>query len=583
MSTKGKIESGKILVKEIFADKWFSIPVYQRPYVWKSEDISKLLDDLALAMTEIPENPNFEYFFGSFVFQSRAAGSENGQKFLENDLLDGQQRMATLLMLFAVIRDLVGDSDTKDECQECIYQKKGIHKKIPEQTRLVYVTHPKVTAFINDYIKEKDGTIKEDKLKMETKISDDPSVVNMANAVLMMHKFFSENPDTDPTKLFDFLLNNVLFIYVSTEDREDAFRLFRALNDSGVRLRSSDILKATNLAELKTSDERIMHAEMWEDAEGGFGNDRDGFERFLNYVRTILVKDKARLELIDEFEQKIYKPKLLNKGLKTFELIETYLNHYNELLEGQNYQKASNSHEFDNLLMVMQAGLLGTDWMPPLLRYFDKFQYQRIFDFLKLLDIKYSADWIGRRSPTERIMAMIKIIKVIDAVDNVEDVFNPKFNSDCFEINKESLIPEIKGPVYGNRFARYLLLKLDYFYADHDTPMNVKKLSVEHILPQNPAEDSSWVEDFSPEERAEWTHKIGNLVLITGNKNPRLGRLDYPVKVEKYFKDRIGTIPQALHVFFNCRKWTPEELKMNHRNVLAKFYEHYGIVEGKGE
>ena len=145
---------------------------------------------------------------------------------------------------------------------------------------------------------------------MERKNSDDLSVVNMANAVLMMHKFFSDNPDTDPTKLLDFLLNNVLFIYVSTEDLEDAFRLFRVLNDRGVQLRSSDILKAMNLTELKTSDERIMYAEMWEDAEGELGNDGDGFERFLNYVRTILVKDKARLELIDEFEQKIYKPKL---------------------------------------------------------------------------------------------------------------------------------------------------------------------------------------------------------------------------------------------------------------------------------
>ena len=148
-------------------------------------------------------------------------------------------------------------------------------------------------------------------------------------------------------------------------------------------------------------------------------------------------------------------------------------------------------------------------------------------------------------------MAIVDIIKVIDAAEDVEDVFRSKLYPKCFDIDKDSLTREIEGSVYGKRFARYLLLKLDYFYADHGTPMNVERLSVEHIMPQTPAEDSSWVEDFSPEERAEWTHKIGNLVLITGNKNPRLGRLDYPVKVEKYFKDRIGTIPQALHVFFN--------------------------------
>ncbi len=590
MSTKGKIDSGKMLVKQIFSTKWFSIPVYQRPYVWKSEDVSKLLEDLKFAMTENSENPDFEYFFGSFVFQSKAAGAEIGQTYLVNDLLDGQQRMATLLMLFAVIRDRVDDETTKELCQGFIFQKEIILLNIPAQTRLVYVTRPEVTKFIEKYIKTKSGTINEERLKEERKNDDGPSVNNMANAVLMMHKFFrdnlaSENPDKDlPTKLLKFLLNKVLFIYVSTEDLEDAFRLFRVINDRGVQLRSSDMLKAMNLAELKTSAERIVYAEMWEDAEDGFGDDGDDFERFLSYVRTILVKEKARLELIEEFEQKIY-PEKLQKGQATFKLIENYLKHYNKLLDGQNYQKAGNSHKFDNLLLVMQAGLIGTDWIPPLLRYFDRFQYIRILDFLEQLDIKYSADWIGRQTPTDRIMAMIEIIKVIDAAKNVEDVLG----SDCFDIDKdkESLIREIEGPVYGNRFARYLLLKLDYFYADHHQPMHVDKLSVEHILPQNPAEDSNWVKEglgFTPEERAEWTHKIGNLVLITGSKDSSLGRLDYPEKVEKYFKDRICVSPNALHVFFKeYKKWTPEELKKNHRNVLAMVYEHYSIVEGKSE
>ena len=152
MSTKGKIECGKILVKNIFRNMWFSIPVYQRPYVWKSEDVSELLEDLTLAMTENPENRDFEYFFGSFVFQSKAPGSEIGQTYQVNDLLDGQQRMATLLMLFAVIRDRVDDRDTKDTCQNCIFQKADAHMRIPPQTRIAYVTHSEVTTFIDDYI-----------------------------------------------------------------------------------------------------------------------------------------------------------------------------------------------------------------------------------------------------------------------------------------------------------------------------------------------------------------------------------------------------------------------------------------------
>ncbi len=581
MSTRGKIDSGKILVQEIFATKWFNIPVYQRPYVWKSEEISEILDDLKFAMNENPENPDFEYFLGSFVFQSKAASQKFGQKYLVNDLLDGQQRMATLLMLFAVIRDLVDDDTVKEVCQDCIFQKPIPLKKIPAQTRIAYMTHSEVTKFIDKYIKTGSGTIDEESLKDEKKNSYDLSVKNMANAVIVMRKFFSDNPDTNPTKLLGFLLNNVFFIYVSTEDLEDAFRLFRVLNDRGAQLRSSDILKAINLSELKTSDERIMYAEMWEDAEGELGD--DGFERFLNYVRTILVKDKQRLELIDEFEQKIYIPNKLQKGQATFKLIEMYLDRYRTLLDDKKSFHKLGNHEFDTLMKVMLKGLLGTDWMAPLLRYFEKYEYIRILDFLKLLDIKYSADWIGRRSPTERIMAMVDIIKVIDAAEKVEDVFKPKFNPKCFDIDNDSLTREIEGPVYGKRFARYLLLKLDYFYADHGTPMNVERLSVEHILPQKPAKNSNWTEDFTEAERAEWTDKIGNLVLITGGKNARLGRLDYSEKREKYFKDRITTCPRALHVFNKglYEKWTPEELKKNHENALTELKENYQLAHAK--
>ncbi len=133
MPSRGEIKSEKILVKDIFSRMWFRVPEYQRPYVWGREEISDLLDDLTFAMTE---KPDFEYFLGSLVFQSKPAAPDSGQEFDENDLLQ-------------------------------------------------------------------------------------------------------------------FLLNKVLIIYVSTEDLEDAFRLFMILNDRGIPLRNSDILKSMNLGALE--------------------------------------------------------------------------------------------------------------------------------------------------------------------------------------------------------------------------------------------------------------------------------------------------------------------------------------------
>jgi len=51
----------------------------------------------------------------------------------------------------------------------------------------------------------------------------------------------------------------------------------------------------------------------------------------------------------------------------------------------------------------MMTGLPSTDWIPPLLRYFDRFGYTRLLEFLVKLDNKFSADWIVQLTPTERI------------------------------------------------------------------------------------------------------------------------------------------------------------------------------------
>ena len=345
MPSRGEIKSEKILVKDIFSNMWFRIPEYQRPYVWGADEIGELLDDLKFALTE---KPDFEYFLGSFVFQSKVAQPEKGQEFDENDLLDGQQRMTTLLLLFAVIRDLASDPDAKDDCQRCIYQKASKYKKIPERTRLVFGIREAVQIFIESFIKNEGGTELSDELAKLGKKNEDVSVQNIAKTVMAIRKFFQNSLSPSPEDLLQFLLNKVLLIYVSTEDLEDAFRLFMILNDRGIPLRNSDILKSMNLGALEAPAEKVKYAKLWEEAEGELGDD---FDRFLSHVRTILVKDKARLNLLQEYEDKIYDPKekdkatgqkkpvLLKKGRETFQLTERYLNHYRTILGGQNYDE----------------------------------------------------------------------------------------------------------------------------------------------------------------------------------------------------------------------------------------------------
>lgn len=578
MPFAGEINSEKIFIKDVFK-MWFSIPEYQRPYVWEEEQIQELLDDLTYAHTERPES---EYFLGSFVFQAKPAAPELGRKYPENDLLDGQQRMTTMLLLMAVIRDLSTDADVKSSCQEYIFQRAKKIEKIPERVRIQFNIRDEAQDFIDRYVKIEDGTTNEAALNSIIDKTADVTTKNMAKAIREMRKFFADTPAVCVDEFLSYMVNKVLMIYVSSEDMDDAFRLFTILNDRGIPLRNSDILKSLNLGALESDIDKHKYAKMWEEAEGELGDD---FDRFLNHIRTILVKEKARLNLLQEFEDKIYAPKekdkstgvkkpvLLKKGKQTFELIETYLSHYKTLFSGQNYDDVGN-FKFDNLIRVMLGSLPATDWVPPLLRYFEKFGYTRLHDFLIKLDNKFSADWIGQLTPTDRIEAMNAIIKVIDSAAKVDEVFA----APCFDFDKAGLVRVLNGHVYGRRFAKYIMLKLDYFFQNHDQKMHFDTLSVEHILPQNPDVASQWVKDFTPDQRADLTNRLGNLVLITRRKNSSQGRLDYADKMKKYFEKNIDTCPNSLRVLKKYSKWAPTDLDDNHTFILGKVKGHYGIT-----
>ena len=140
----------------------------------------------------------------------------------------------------------------------------------------------------------------------------------------------------------------------------------------------------------------------------------------------------------------------------------------------------------------------------------------------------------------------------------------------------------IRGNIYGKRFTMYVLLILDFLYKNHDQRMHFETLSVEHILPRNPADDSDWVTDFSKEEMEEWANKLGNLVIITRRKNSSQNRKDYKIKKQKYFEKNIDTCPNSLRVLNKYDQWTLKELTENHEEVLRKLSEYYSLELLKG-
>jgi len=573
-----KIESDKLLVREVF-DIWFRIPEYQRPYVWDNDQVTELLDDV---MQAAASNQEGQYFLGSMVLQKKNK-TENETSYVEYDLLDGQQRLTTLFLIMAVVRDLTNDKVRIDTCQRSIFQMANHDDNIPERLRIVFDIREQVKDFINEFVKEQNGTSKEAELKLKINNNEeDVSIRNMAKAILTIREYFSSNNIDD---FFRFLRSNVLMIYVASEDLDDAFRLFTVMNNRGVKLRNSDIIKADNLGQINETHKRLEWAKKWEETESYFGED---FDAFLSHLRSILVKQKAVASLLKEFENNIYNPQsfdrntkkysklppLLKKGEDTFKLIDQYKKHYEQLFDNDNNSLYGN-FELYNYLHLMLKGFEADFWIAPLLKYYDKFKTVNLLDFVKALDNKFANDWIIGLTPTDRIQNMNAIIQTIDDATHPPNVLS----NQSLNIDNSDLIQILEGNIYGKRAARYILLKLDLLYHGHTQKFDLPEtISIEHILPQTPKEDSKWRIDFNDMDREYWTNKIGNLVLISRRKNASQGNKDYSEKKEKYFKNNVELFSNSIRIYNQYLAWTLSDLKNNHNEVLSKIKEGFGLL-----
>jgi uncharacterized protein with ParB-like and HNH nuclease domain len=104
------LDTGQKYIKEIFyPERFYNIPEYQRPYVWGSDQVGAMCEDLAAAFAH---DKNREYFLGCMIWNAKVKPN-GGNPYAYHDILDGQQRFITLYLLHAVIRDLSTNANVK--------------------------------------------------------------------------------------------------------------------------------------------------------------------------------------------------------------------------------------------------------------------------------------------------------------------------------------------------------------------------------------------------------------------------------------------------------------------------------------
>ncbi len=553
-----EIKSAKIKVMDVFKN-WYIVPSYQRHYVWEEDNINALLEDIK---DNYLERNDEEYFLGSYIIQSK---NDN------NDLLDGQQRITTLFLLFAFLRDYERtENQYRSEFQDYIYQGAKPMSGIKERVRLTYEIRGNVKSFINEFIIPTNSIIdKWEAIKEKANDSkENISIQHMCRALLCFKKFFDENDTIDIVQYVTFINTNMVMIYISADTLEDAFRMFSIMNDRGVKLSNADILKSSNLEVISDKKDMESYAREWEELQADLGND---FDRFLSYVRTLYVKTKAKLGLLEEYNKNIFKTGKLKMGKDFFESIKSYYNIYNSIIQLDN----NNNYEYCNLINVLNSGNLPTDWVPVIMSYYKKYKEQDLTAFAKKLACKAIADMVCGESPTKRIENLNKIMPAIEDSSNPAELLS---NTHLFAFDKELFLNNIQTDVYRKSYAKTLLLMLEYMYQDNSILHTYSFVSIEHILPQNPSANSQWCADYTDEERINNVDKIGNLCIIGRRKNTSLGNLDYQNKRKRYFEKNIGNFARTLHIYNKFpNSWLPTDLKHNTDDTLLDIRKLFGI------
>lgn len=543
-----EIKFGKQSIAKVFED-WYTIPSYQRNYVWESDQVYDFLRDMK---DNYLDHANDEYFLGSYIKQVRD---------YSNDLLDGQQRITTLFLLFAFLRDYKKtDDDLRSNLQDMIFQKENKVKKLPSRTRLDYQIRGNVNAFIRKYIIDEGSILANwnDIVATASDIKNNMTIRHMCNTLVCFKSYFDENPDVDITKLVQFISTNVVLIFISADSLEDSFRLFSIMNDRGLKLSSSDILKSSNLEKVNSTSKIDNYARQWEEMQENLGEDID---RFLMYIRNLLLMTRPKANMLEEYEKGIFKQGILKKGEDFFEMVFDTYAVYDKLI----YLSGNTDVAYCNLIRILNSSLRNTDWVPVVMAYYKRFGDNQLTAFTHKVVCKNIADMVCGDAPSSRIEALNKIMNEVSRTSSPSQLMV----SSCFDFDKAQFLAAIQSDIYGKGYVKALLMLLEYHYQDNSIEKSFNQISIEHILPQTPDAGSKWMSDFTEEERKDFTHKIGNLIIIGRRKNSSLGNLDYTQKRQKYFDKNIGSFARSLHLYNKYpTQWTPLEYRQNSNQVI---------------
>lgn len=547
-------------LRKIFSSDYeFRIPDYQRPYRWGVEQAVQLLDDLLESLYRDPLDP---YFLGSLVLVEQDDG--------HYDVIDGQQRLTTLTVLFSVLRDL-SSGKFADELGDLVLEPGSELAEIPARPRLSLREQEK--DFFAKFVLQP-GSIPTLIGLSDNTASTEPQRAIRDNAAALQAAL-GELDESSRKALATLVSTRTYLVVVSTPDLNSAYRIFSVMNARGLDLSPTDIFKSRIIGALPPGSD---YAKRWEDAEETLGT--EGFTDLFRDIRTVISGDRARRELLREFPEQVLNAYLDEGKAADFvdELLLPYALAFERTIErdlGPDQVWDSVNQELRRLSMIDNK-----DWRPIALWALtahpdDPHQLSAI---LKKLERLAASMLIRAEYTTPRISRYLELLSQLKDGEGLD--------AKAFELSDEErrLTREgLGGEVYRmqTRRARFVLLRLDELLSkEPGATYKHNIISIEHVLPQTPAEGSQWLTDFTDEEQRQyWTHRLGNLLLLNRRKNSQARNFDFATKKSKYFTVGSGSAVFALTTqVLQHDTWTPQVVEQRQSELVSVLIKEWELA-----
>jgi hypothetical protein len=526
-------------------DRRYAIPVFQRAYSWTSREVGQLIGDLWLGLEEKRDagDAASNLLLGSVVVVAAPTGEAAGAAWI----IDGKQRLTTLTILLAALRDRLGG--TVEWINETIWDSAAAMPRLmlDLEEESYFAAQVRRVGAIADPI-EPDGDHKGRRgiRECQKAIAED----------------LSERDDNELVAFAEFLRDQVAFVLISAPDIDSGFKTFLSTNHRGKPLTATDILKAELMSEVPEAM-REQRLTQWAGAEKALGSD---FKDLPGYLRAVHSKAHSATirDVMEISRRQGGAAKFLDALL--FPLAERLL----PILHAS-HAGSTHSNRINTALRYLNW-LKARDWVPPALAFATRYpestaEYALFLERLERLAFGMQILGTGADRRHTRYRA------VIDDLANSELPGSELEALQLSDTEQWTMVLNARSNLYQRSpmTCKLLLKRLSASFPGDTHLGSLADVSVEHVLPRNIGAESPWRQQVPDADQREACCKmLGNLVLIGKQQNKDARNSAFEIKRGIFFPEGQRSPHAITNQIYSQLQWRADDIRMRDAALLQR-------------